>query len=94
MASSHICMRMYVHAHVHSKHTTVHQLENFAPTGHTDMQMDSAMETDGPGELIPNESDFLLGYATVPGFVSYRSKTRGSWYVTKLTELLNKYAYE
>nr|KAG5714843.1 hypothetical protein BaRGS_000331 [Batillaria attramentaria] len=45
--------------------------------------MDAAMEkdelqTDSPGELIPNEADFLLGYATVPGFVSYRSKTRGS----------------
>ena len=58
------------------------------------MQMDSDMVADGPSELIPNESDFLLGYATVPGFVSYRSKTRGSWYITKLTECLNKYAYE
>lgn len=64
-------------------------------TGHAnDMQMDCVLEEDGPPELIPNESDFLLGYATVPGFVSYRSKTRGSWYITKLTECLNKYAYE
>ncbi|KAK7507485.1 hypothetical protein BaRGS_00001420 [Batillaria attramentaria] len=64
-----------------------------------DIQMDAAMEkdelqTDSPGELIPNEADFLLGYATVPGFVSYRSKTRGSWYITKLTEMLRKYAFD
>lgn len=60
-----------------------------------EMQTDSeALETDGPGQLIPNEADFLLGYATVPGFVSYRSKTRGSWYITKLTEMLRKYAYD
>ena len=58
------------------------------------MQMDNDVDTDGPGNLIPNESDFLLGYATVPGFVSYRSKMQGSWYITKLTEVLNKYAYE
>ncbi|KAL8603876.1 hypothetical protein ACOMHN_049694 [Nucella lapillus] len=62
--------------------------------GHaSDMQTDCVM-TDSPPELIPNESDFLLGYATVPGFVSYRSKTRGSWYITKLTENLNKHAFD
>ena len=49
-------------------------------------------EIDSPSELIPNESDYLLGYATAPGFVSYRSKTLGSWYVTRLTELLVKHA--
>lgn len=65
--------------------------------GH-DIQVDAAMEdeleTDSPGQLIPNEADFLLGYATVPGFVSYRSKTRGSWYITKLTEMLRKFGYD
>ncbi|KAK7113279.1 uncharacterized protein [Littorina saxatilis] len=65
-------------------------------TGHlNDIQMDNHLEEDAPrGELIPNEADFLLGYATVPGFVSYRSKSRGSWYVTKLTEMLQKYGYD
>ncbi|XP_076464600.1 uncharacterized protein LOC143296434 isoform X2 [Babylonia areolata] len=62
--------------------------------GHlSDMEVDS-VEADGPPEMIPNEADFLLGYATVPGFVSYRSKTQGSWYITKLTDLLNKHAYD
>lgn len=65
-------------------------------TGHpiSDIQRDSEVEIDGPGEVIPNEADFLLGYATVPGYVSYRSKTRGSWYITKLTELLAEYAFQ
>ncbi|KAK6167949.1 hypothetical protein SNE40_021869 [Patella caerulea] len=44
------------------------------------------------GEVIPNEADFLLGMATIPGFMSYRKTTGGSWYITKLCETLNKYA--
>ncbi|XP_046556040.1 caspase-8-like [Haliotis rubra] len=58
-----------------------------------EIQRDSAeVEEDGiPREVIPNEADFLIGYATVPGFVSYRSRSHGSWYITKLAEMLNKY---
>ena len=52
------------------------------PTGH------EALEP----ATIPNEADFVLGYATVPGFVSYRSKTQGSWYITALVRALDKYA--
>ena len=43
-------------------------------------------------ELVPNEGDFLLSYATVPGFVSYRDPCSGSVYVRKLTELLRKFS--
>ncbi|XP_041374913.1 uncharacterized protein LOC121387773 [Gigantopelta aegis] len=62
-----------------------------------EIQTDSAYElvdvdAPPPTEVIPNEADFLFGYATVIGFVSYRSKTHGSWYISKLTEMLNKYA--
>ncbi|KAK7480060.1 hypothetical protein BaRGS_00028697, partial [Batillaria attramentaria] len=45
-------------------------------------------------KLIPNEADFLLAYSTVPGFVSYRNATQGSWFIGKLTELLNKHAHD
>nr|ADB80146.1 caspase-8-like protein [Mytilus californianus] len=45
-------------------------------------------------ELIPDEADFLLGYATVPGYVSYRSRSQGSWYINKLSQNLDKYAYQ
>ncbi|XP_076459077.1 uncharacterized protein LOC143292555 [Babylonia areolata] len=61
--------------------------------GQPDIQRDCAVEPDAPQELIPNEADFLLGYATMPGFVSWRSRSEGSWYISKLTELLSKYAY-
>ncbi|XP_060560660.1 caspase-8-like [Ruditapes philippinarum] len=51
------------------------------------------LESDqGDREMIPNEADFLLGYATVPGYVSFRSRNHGSWYIRKLCELLEKYA--
>lgn len=58
-----------------------------------EIERDSAEpEVDGiPREVIPNEADFLIGYATVPGFVSYRSRSHGSWYITKLCEMLNKH---
>lgn len=43
-------------------------------------------------KMIPDESDFLLGYATVPGYVSYRSRSQGSFYINILAEKLKKYA--
>lgn len=56
------------------------------------------IETDAPEsisqtlqETIPNESDFLVGFATVPGFVSYRSTTDGTWYISKLVEMINAF---
>ncbi|XP_039700358.1 caspase-10 isoform X5 [Pteropus medius] len=33
---------------------------------------------------VPNEADFLLGLATVPGYVSFRHTTEGSWYIQSL----------
>nr|ACP41139.1 caspase 8 [Tubifex tubifex] len=56
-----------------------------------DIETDSAC---APSEVetIPNEADFLLGLATVPGYVSYRSKTQGSWYITTLVSMLSRYA--
>ncbi|ELT91797.1 hypothetical protein CAPTEDRAFT_220640 [Capitella teleta] len=54
------------------------------------------VETDAPGglerETIPDEADFLLGYASVPGYVSFRSKQDGSWYISVLCHMLNKFA--
>ncbi|EDO34460.1 predicted protein [Nematostella vectensis] len=39
----------------------------------------------------PNESHFLLGYATPPGYVSWRSQVHGSWYISFLCEVLSTY---
>ncbi|KAL5005816.1 hypothetical protein ScPMuIL_016974 [Solemya velum] len=56
-------------------------------------ESDGNLETDNSPQktLIPDEADFLLGYATVPGFVSYRSRSHGSWYIQKLVEMLDKF---
>jgi len=43
-------------------------------------------------ETVPDEADFLLAMSTVTGYVSYRSKSLGSWYITKLVEMLDTYA--
>ena len=37
---------------------------------------------------LPSEADFLFGYATPPGNVSWRSPQYGSWYISKLCEVL------
>ena len=56
---------------------------------------DAAGDDENAGVMgfeIPNEADFLVGYASVPGYVSYRSRSTGSWYITTLTNALNRYA--
>ncbi|KAK3083510.1 hypothetical protein FSP39_024443 [Pinctada imbricata] len=61
--------------------------------GGTEIEKDSDLESDNaPKEMIPDEADFVLGYATVPGYVSYRSRSQGSWYVNKLVQMLEKYS--
>lgn len=39
-------------------------------------------------ESIPNGADFLLGMATVPSYVSFRDKTKGTWYIQSLCQNL------
>lgn len=41
-----------------------------------------------PQDSIPVEADFLLGLATVPGYVSFRHTTEGSWYIQSLCNYL------
>jgi len=43
-------------------------------------------------ETVPDEADFLFAMATVTGYVSYRSKSEGSWYITTLVRMLEEYA--
>jgi len=51
------------------------------------------IEADGPEvESVPDEADFLLAMSTVPGCVSFRSKTAGSWFITTLVQMLEQYA--
>ncbi|XP_070569697.1 uncharacterized protein [Ptychodera flava] len=44
--------------------------------------------------LIPNEADFVIGYSTVPGYVSSRKTVKGSCYIQSLADQLQKHADE
>ncbi|XP_059823163.1 caspase-8-like isoform X1 [Hypanus sabinus] len=41
--------------------------------------------------IIPDEADFLLGMATVEGYVSFRHVQDGTWYIQSLCENLEKH---
>uniref|UniRef100_A0A8C5TY92 Caspase 9 n=1 Tax=Malurus cyaneus samueli TaxID=2593467 RepID=A0A8C5TY92_9PASS len=41
---------------------------------------------------LPTPSDILVSYSTFPGFVSWREKSTGSWYVETLDSVLEQYA--
>nr|XP_006816659.1 PREDICTED: caspase-8-like [Saccoglossus kowalevskii] len=59
-----------------------------APIQHSLQSSDESLPS------IPNEADFLYGFCTVPGYEAYRDPdpSRGSWYISKLVESLEKYA--
>ncbi|XP_044308304.1 caspase-9 isoform X2 [Varanus komodoensis] len=50
--------------------------------------------TDEPDAVasLPTPSDILVSYSTFPGFVSWRDKLTGSWYVETLDQVLDQYA--
>lgn len=43
---------------------------------------------------IPVYSDVLIGYSTLPGFVSLRSQENGSWYIQSLVNVFSQHAFE
>ena len=59
-------------------------------SGEIDEEILDQEETDGGGyELaLPNEADFVLAYATTPGFVSWRNSAFGTWFVKALTDTM------
>ncbi|ESO92196.1 hypothetical protein LOTGIDRAFT_121371, partial [Lottia gigantea] len=63
--------------------------------GHERQQGESfgkASPVDPVVEVIPNEADFLMAYATVPGFVSYLDNRTGSFFIQTLCKALEEYA--
>jgi len=52
------------------------------------VQADARGDDDALRHALPSEADFLFGYATPPGNVSWRSPRYGSWYISKLCEVL------
>ncbi|XP_042334054.1 caspase-9 isoform X3 [Sceloporus undulatus] len=55
------------------------------------VQMGNSDELDAIASL-PTPSDILVSYSTFPGFVSWRDKLTGSWYVETLDQVLEQYA--
>ena len=47
-------------------------------------------ETDGGGYqgALPTEADFVLAYATVPGYVSWRNSEYGSWFIKAFVDTM------
>uniref|UniRef100_A0A8C4S8N9 Caspase-8 n=1 Tax=Erpetoichthys calabaricus TaxID=27687 RepID=A0A8C4S8N9_ERPCA len=41
-----------------------------------------------PKDIIPEDSDFLIGMSTMDGFVSFRHRTNGTWYIQALCRSL------
>ncbi|XP_032802442.2 caspase-8 [Petromyzon marinus] len=55
---------------------------------------DADIDADGPvspiSYSIPDEADILLGMATVSGYLSFRHRREGSWYIQTLCNLLEQ----
>ena len=48
-------------------------------------------ETDDDGynkSVLPVEADFIMAYATVPGYVSWRHPDNGSWFIKAFTDTM------
>ncbi|XP_071667616.1 caspase-10 isoform X1 [Patagioenas fasciata] len=48
----------------------------------------SVQQSVSPSESIPEEADFLLGMATIDGYVSFRHVQQGTWYIQALCSKL------
>uniref|UniRef100_A0A4W3GWK1 Caspase 8 n=1 Tax=Callorhinchus milii TaxID=7868 RepID=A0A4W3GWK1_CALMI len=62
--------------------------ETPAPTLAARLEED-AQRSSGP--IIPDEADFLLGMATVEGYVSFRHVSEGTWYIQSLCANLRQH---
>ena len=53
-------------------------------------------ETDGGGYqmALPDEADFLLAYATTPGYVSWRNSAFGTWFIKAFTDTMYESAHK
>ncbi|KFW11572.1 Caspase-10, partial [Fulmarus glacialis] len=50
--------------------------------------LSSMQQSVSPSESIPEEADFLLGMATIDGYVSFRHIQQGAWYIQALCSKL------
>ena len=82
-----------IYSTFYAKYTgSKHALSYFIQGGEIEKDAIRTVETDNDKEIIPNESDFLLGYSTAPGYAAYRNTQDGSLYIRKLCEVLQEYS--
>ncbi len=43
--------------------------------------------------LLPSDADYFIGYATTPGYVSWRREATGSWYIQSIVETFAEFAH-
>ena len=58
------------------------------------LESDDGPDSNHLSRSLPNAADFLFAYSTAPGTVSWRSIQYGSWYISKLCEVLDQHAKE
>ncbi|XP_022777426.1 caspase-3-like [Stylophora pistillata] len=66
--------------------TTFHAQASTQPF-HTAFSPDSTL----PRSVFPPEADFVLAFASTPGYVSYRDLARGTWFIQALVEVMRGY---
>ncbi|XP_027020035.1 caspase-8 isoform X2 [Tachysurus fulvidraco] len=57
----------------------------------TDTEMGFFCDAEVPRPTIPVGADYLVALATVPGYVSFRERTRGTWFIQSLCEKLKQF---
>eukprot|EP00118_Oscarella_pearsei_P006740 m.31082 g.31082 ORF g.31082 m.31082 type:complete len:365 (+) comp31435_c0_seq1:81-1175(+) len=48
---------------------------------------------DGSSICLPTDADFLLSYATTPGYASFRNSVHGSWFIQALDSVIRSHAH-
>lgn len=64
----------------------------YAPVA--DIESDGPVVDDNKDNGTPNKADFLLAYSTVPGYISYRSRLQGTYYVQEIVRIFKRYYQE
>ncbi|KAM9487197.1 caspase-8 isoform 3-T3 [Clarias gariepinus] len=65
-------------------------LQSDGPNDTSNMDMSIESDAQTPTHSIPVGADYLVAMATVPGYVSFREKHRGSWFIQSLCKKLQQ----
>ena len=83
--------RLYIYMNPTSVHTSKQYDKIIEKTLDEKDKSSLGDETDGGGynrSALPTEADFVVAYATLPGYVSWRNSEYGSWFIKALTDTM------